>query len=350
MAAIVPTKGHAALIDFALNFVGPTGRVFVYVQGKTTEPVLPSSRAHALQDHYRAHDNVTIITDVNNTAPQNPDPLKEKEPGADTLFWNYWTYMVCQHGHVEPGDYLVASEPYGEVLARYMGCCFIPFDIERNINPARGTDVRECILEDSRYILPEFIPYLQTNIVMFGQESVGKSTIGRMLAEMYTDAIYVHEFAREYLEQTKLELNSQVMRTIAVGQAALMRTAISQKRLINIFDTDLLSTIGYHRIHQGKYGYTSYLDRMYHQFPHIVRPTYFVLPDDIPVTPDPLRYGGTERESTYEFWIHLLESYGCTYIEVPAGLDMTGKLRFIKQEIDKQRWSRFHEISSFVRE
>ena len=35
--------------------------------------------------------------------------------------------------------------------------------------------------------------------------------------------------------------------------------------------------------------------------------------DHIPFEADPLRYGGTVRESKTQFWVDLLEEFGCKY-------------------------------------
>ena len=43
---------------------------------------------------------------------------------------------------------------------------------------------------------------------------------------------------------------------------------------------------------------------------------YIVMNSGIPFTPDKLRYGGTVRESTDEFWINILKEFGRPYYRV----------------------------------
>ncbi|MEI2699203.1 MAG: hypothetical protein V9E94_13020 [Microthrixaceae bacterium] len=40
---------------------------------------------------------------------------------------------------------------------------------------------------------------------------------------------------------------------------------------------------------------------------------YILCPSDIPFEPDPLRYGGDQRESTDQYWIDLLDRFGLRY-------------------------------------
>ena len=42
--------------------------------------------------------------------------------------------------------------------------------------------------------------------------------------------------------------------------------------------------------------------------------------DQIPFEQDPLRYGGDVRESKTQFWVDLLEEFGCNYYVVTATL------------------------------
>jgi nicotinamide riboside kinase len=99
------------------------------------------------------------------------------------------------------------------------------------------------------------------------------------------------------------------MCTIAMGQYSLQKIAREQYDAPWLFqDTDLLSTIGYNRIYKGEE--IPCIDEMFNTTRSDL---YIVMNDEIPFEEDALRYGGKVRESSKQFWIDLLDEYGCDY-------------------------------------
>lgn len=305
MTALVPTVGHKALIDYALQLVGKDGYVDVIISGRSFEPVETSERIDAFAMHYRSQRiyNVYFIAHDDDNAPQNPSTVEE---------WNYWKNLIVAQN--DQYDYFVASEPYGQKMAELIGAEFMPFDIDRNIVISKGTEVRKQIDWNFNKLLPEFAKKYQKTITFFGQESCGKTT---MTKEMYLnyDSIMIHEFARPYLENmVDKSITSDKMNRIVEGQYALQKYAHTHLDCKYIFqDTDLLSTLGYYRIYNEKFG-GLVCD---HDIGSMIQETksdlYIVMNDEIPFEEDDLRYGGKERESTKQFWIDLLEEFGCNY-------------------------------------
>jgi hypothetical protein len=63
---------------------------------------------------------------------------------------------------------------------------------------------------------------------------------------------FVPEWAREYLETVGPEVTQEKMRDIVEGQYALQKTAANLYNKPFVFqDTDLYSTLGYHRLWGG---------------------------------------------------------------------------------------------------
>src|SRR5690606_31900335 len=134
------------------------------------------------------------------------------------------------------------------------------------------------------------------------------------------------EWARPYLESLQTpEVTLERMRTIAMGQHAQEAVARAQAHRDGlpfvILDTDLLSTIGYLELYFGEqqrswgsprnsdyWALRDQLDQMFDP-----ADLYLVTDDTLPFAPDPLRYGGDRRETTREYWIALLQRYGCRY-------------------------------------
>jgi nicotinamide riboside kinase len=76
---------------------------------------------------------------------------------------------------------------------------------------------------------------------------------------------------------------------------------------------------------------------------------YFVMNDEIPFEEDKLRYGGNKRETDKQFWIDLLEEYGCNYYVVKS-VYMSNQILEIEREIEKFLNNKFEKISSFMRD
>ncbi|AKF13588.1 hypothetical protein PHIN3_325 [Sinorhizobium phage phiN3] len=303
MTALVPTLGHAALIRFASDLVGPTGLVDVIVSGRSFEPVPLEWRVESLRDHFQIIGNVNFWSHDDDDAPQNPATAEE---------WAYWRKTVVEDcfGNEIKYDYFVASEPYGKKMADLIGAQFVPFDIYRQILNIKGTTVRKYLDESFHLLIPEFQARLTKRVTIFGSESCGKTS---MTSSLFDYGTCIHEFARPYLEMMDDKtITDEKMETIIRGQYALQQAAMDGARPVIIQDTDLLSTIGYYRIFGSNY-HTTPLERM---FRDTKSDLYIVMNDKIPFVPDPLRYGGDKRESDTQFWIDLLEEYNCNYYVV----------------------------------
>lgn len=111
-----------------------------------------------------------------------------------------------------------------------------------------------------------------------------------------------------------------------------MSTKVLQNKAWVFQDTDLLSTIGYHRIFGSDKRVN--LKSITDNFEFTKSDLYVVMPDDIPFEPDILRYGDGVRESKTQFWIDLLEEYGCKYVTVPSG-DHEYKARWLKDYLEE---------------
>lgn len=337
MTALLPTKGHADLIDFASAL--PNSHVYVLINGRSFEPIPTRDRLEALTSHFEEYHNITIKASNRDNAPQNPEDMPEG-------FWEWWADEINRN-FPETGNnwgYVVASEPYGLNVAHSIGAEFIPYDIDRIINPVRGTETRADIRGEWDTILLESRQQLTHNVVMFGQESVGKTTMSRAVAEKFQTAP-IMEFARPYLEAVGEELSEFKMRTITLGQASLQRTVRAHARTpINVFDTDLYSTVGYYKMWDGE------APELCTQLAKETKgDKYYVLPDDIPFEPDILRYGDGERESSTGYWVKLLEEYGLSYVRVPKGT-FEEKLEFIVSDIETDIDTKYAPIKNFNRE
>lgn len=295
-----PTTGHLQLIQFA-DLLASDG-VEVILSTQPAEP-FAYERADAIRRAVRSLNKVHV-RHIHETMEQNPEA-----PG----FWEMWKRLMTDVGATST-DYVVASEPYGKKVAALTGSQFFPYDIDRSINPVKATPIRQAPLKHFGDILPEFQPYLQTRVTIFGAESTGKTTLSRELGaalEGYT----LFEYARPYLEQTVNEITPRSMTGIWKGQAALQRQAqnLHAKPYI-VQDTDLFTTIGYWLFPHWRPMVGDCPQGLIDDAMALKSDLYVITPSNIPFEPDPLRYGGDEREGSDDYWITICKAYGLPYV------------------------------------
>ena len=290
---LVPTTGHQYLIDFASNFVE---HLHVIISTRSGEPTRFVDRIDGLE----IAPNVYLYEHADDYAPQNPTGED------DSAFWKYWANTVKSIVNKDI-DYVFASELYGAQVATSLNAEFIPVDIAREVQPVRGTSVRKNLFEQQANITAGFKQILRADVVLFGPESCGKTTLARRLAKHFYGT-YVPEWARPYLETVGANVTEHKMEMITNGQYSSERAADQIDSILTFKDTDLLTTLGFYEL----YGITKLpqLEWMISDYPNDL---YLVMNDNIPFTPDQLRYGVTKRETSTQYWIDLLEEYGRDY-------------------------------------
>jgi NadR type nicotinamide-nucleotide adenylyltransferase len=339
MTALLPTRGHQYLIDFASEYAG--GKLLVIISSRSKEPIAGEDRYKAFRKHYLHNPKVIIQLMEDDDAPQNPSG-PDDEP-----FWAYWKNVMVtyarRHGISDIRE-VYASEPYGQKLADLVGARFVPCDIARQILHISSTEVRQDTVKHFHQILPEMQQHFQTRVTIFGAESCGKTTMAKKLHTEY-DSYFVPEWAREFLETVGTEITEEKMETIYLAQYASQKATAALGGVPYIFqDTDLLSTIGYYKI----MGYMVH-PLLVQLFNETKSDLYIVMNDGIPFEKDPLRYGGDVRQSGTQFWIDLLEKYECNYYVV-QNRERDYQLGEVKFEIDRFTKDKFKPIVDFQRE
>lgn len=308
MTAMPPTKGHAYLIDFAREFLqqyGSKSILHVIVNGRKHEPITTDSRVKAFKEHFGYDDQIAFHS-VTKDVPQ--------EPAEHPDFWAIWADLILKTTTISEFDFVFASEAYGVTLAEIVGAKFVPFNIDRTIIPMKATEVRADPIKNFSHVLPAYQKQMRLKVTIFGPESVGKTTITKALSERI-DGHFIPEWCRGYLETAVTpEVTLEKMEMITRGQYAVQK---SVDKLIDkpfIFrDTDLLSTVGYYQFWNNEVP-----DLCASLCRKSLADLYILMNDQIPFTPDILRYGGDHRESDNAYWRQLLETWGCQYYEVQS--------------------------------
>ncbi|MBU1009532.1 MAG: ATP-binding protein [Bacteroidetes bacterium] len=144
-------------------------------------------------------------------------------------------------------------------------------------------------------------------IAITGPESTGKSWLAEHLAADYK-AVWVAEYAREYLNGIMLPYNIQDIEHIAVAQHMLIEAAALKATNYIFADTEALVCDIWAKF---VFGTEPESIRQLLQNQHF--DLYLLCDIDLPWEPDPLREHPDERKILFDLYKDTLEQLGCPY-------------------------------------
>lgn len=154
-----------------------------------------------------------------------------------------WAKVFSQElpGH----EILVTSEPYGEMVARFMGIRHVPFDPLRHFHPISATDIRRNPWAKWGFLPPAVRPWYAIRVSLLGTESVGKTTLAQALAEHFS-ATWVPEAARDLIADSNSFSMEDLYRVVQAHTDATLKACAGPDPLVFV-DTDASTTAGYAR-------------------------------------------------------------------------------------------------------
>lgn len=308
MTALPFTKGHEDIIRFAAAFADEARVLFTPASG---EPHI-GRRAKAIQLFCSTLTNVGAGMVIND---HSEDPNSEG-------FWDHWRYVYYQAGF-KRGDYIVGGDEYVLKLADELGGTPIYLPRGKETHKIQATTIRESPVTHFAQMSKHMQDQYRKRITIFGAESVGKTSLVNLIGTLQPGGTIYPEFARPYLEQNGAELSTQKFIDIIAGQVAQKKLSDAHPDIpVTFWDTDLLSTIGYLRLHPefDPHGSLEKAIREIIKEPGYLSDMYFILNQhDFPFEADPLRYGGDKRESLDHFWMKICDEFDVeyTYVESP---------------------------------
>jgi HTH-type transcriptional repressor of NAD biosynthesis genes len=315
-----PHQGHVFLCEFARQYCD---KLVILVCSLENEPIPGVLRYEWMKELFPDCHVVHETRDL----PQEP---KDEN---DTAFWEAWKgavrYAMQSLADERSGgrdgiggsnwtypDVVFASEHYGHRLASTVGAEFVPVDIARTTRDISGTDVRNNPFVNWDYIPHVVRPYFVKRVCLFGPESTGKSTLGRLLAQTLK-TVYCPEYGRTYTETFGHEnLTEADLFRIVQGHQASVLAAKRQANKVLIEDTDPVMTAIWSDMLLGKRdpwfdGFNDHAD------------LYLLCDVDLPWVNDGTRYfdNDADRQRFFDLCETELERRGVQYVKVTGDLD-----------------------------
>lgn len=296
-------KGHEAMIRFALSYCD-TLSVLVCCSNRETLPA--AVRQSWLEDTFRHEPRIQVL--VYQYDERLLPNTSETSASVSAVWAAQFKLLFPDH------SILVTSEPYGELVADYMGITHIPFDMQKSIFPVSATKIRANLPQTWAYLPDSVKASLVTKVVLLGTESTGKTTLTSRLAAHFNSGA-VMEAGRDIVADSNDFGISDLYLIAAEHAARINRMAIGESPLL-IIDTDIHITLSY-----GEYAFGTVLDIDRTIYESNRADLYLYLNNDVPYVQDGTRLGEEERNLLDLSHRRVLEKYGIAYEEIKGDWD-----------------------------
>jgi NadR type nicotinamide-nucleotide adenylyltransferase len=214
-----------------------------------------------------------------------------QEPKDHPDFWALWRQAIYRF-HPHPIDMVFGSEPYVLRLAEELSAQPVVIDPDRQAFPVSASKIRQNPAAMWAQIPDLVRPYYQKRVVLFGPESVGKTTLARDLAQTFKTA-WVPEYGRTYdCFHPPETWSSTDFNAIAQRHTALRQAVSLTAGPILFEDTDPLLTAVWEQMLTGRQE-----TDLLHSTP--LADLYLLLTHDVPWQDDGSRYFGDQRRDIF---------------------------------------------------
>jgi HTH-type transcriptional repressor of NAD biosynthesis genes len=225
-------SGHEAMIWFALSHCD---HLTVLICCSDKELLPGSSRKQWIDNTFAAVPNIDIVIF---------DYEEEELPSTSVTSKEVSAVWSEKFKELFP-DYslVVTSEPYGDLVAQFMGIRHIPFDPDKKLYPVSATKIRADAFGNWDY-LPESVKEdFITKVVILGTESTGKTTLTDKLSRHFQSSA-VLEAGREIIADSRSFSMEDLQQTAVVHAERIADASVGKSPLL-IIDTDIHITLSY---------------------------------------------------------------------------------------------------------
>jgi HTH-type transcriptional regulator, transcriptional repressor of NAD biosynthesis genes len=225
-------SGHEAMIRFALS---QCDFLTVLVCCSDRELMPCSQRKRWITDTFADHEKVEVVMF---------DYEEDELPSTSVSSSEVSKIWAAKFKELFP-DYtrVITSEPYGDMVAGFMGIEHIAFDPQKQLHPVSATKIRADAFSNWAF-LPESVKedYI-TKVVILGTESTGKTTLTERLSNHFNSA-FVLEAGREVISDSTSFSMDDLTRVAEVHAERIADASVGKSPLL-IIDTDIHITLSY---------------------------------------------------------------------------------------------------------
>jgi len=320
-------KGHEAMIRFALSHCDIVS-VLVCCSNRETLPA--AVRESWVAATFRDEPRVQVLV---YRYDEHLLPNTSETSAAVSAVWAKQFKQFFPDHHI-----VVTSEPYGELVADYMGITHIPFDMQKSRYPVSATKIRANLPASWAYLPDSVRASLITKVVLLGTESTGKTTLtGRLAAHFNCSAVM--EAGRDIVADSN-DFGIDDLYLIAGEHARRINGQVTGESPLLIIDTDIHITLSY-----GEHAFGKVLDIAPSVFESNKADLYLYLNNDAPYVQDGTRLGEEERNLLDQSHRRVLQRYGIPIEEIKGDWEERFEQAVILVEQLMQRkmeaWSAF---------
>ncbi|RFZ92483.1 cytidyltransferase [Mucilaginibacter conchicola] len=232
-------KGHEAMIRFALQHCDVLS---IMVCEDSREHIPGELRKSWIESTFPDHRNIEI-----KVFPYDHEVLPNSSETSASIS-EIWAAEFRKH--YPDHTLLITSEPYGELVARFMGIKHIPFDPDKQQVPVSATMIRSDTFTNWQHLPDAVKPHFALMVVILGTESTGKTTLTEQLAHHF-NCSYVLEAGRDLIpDSTRFKFDDLLL--VANEHAKRINTAVKGDSGLVIIDTDIHITASYAQFAFGK--------------------------------------------------------------------------------------------------
>ncbi len=291
-------RGHEAMIHFALSVCE---ELTVLICCSNKEPIPAVTRRAWIAATFADCDRVRVeVFEYDETQLPN---TSETDAGVSALWAAQFRQLLPDQ------QVVVTSEPYGDLVADFMGIRHIPFNMARDLVPVSASKIRTDLPAYWAYLPAAVKQSYVIKIVVLGTESTGKTTLTMKLAAHF-NANAVMEAGRDLIPDSN-HFSVQDLYRVADAHAASITKAAAGNSPLLIIDTDIHTTISY-----AAFTFNETLQINTSIFDASKAALYLYLNNDVPYYQDGTRLSEKDRNLLDVSHRRILAQYGVSYVEI----------------------------------
>ena len=204
---------------------------------------------------------------------------------------------------------LITSEPYGDLVAGFMGIKHLPFNLEKDIHHVSATAIRNNLFANWHHLPAAVKPYFVVKVVILGTESTGKTTLTEKLGGYYNCSM-VAEAGRDLIPDST-DFSFDDLLSVANEHAKKIDEAVCGDSPLVIIDTDIHITKSY-----AKFTFDIELPVNEHIYKINKADLYLYLNNDAPYYQDGTRLNKNDRDLLDQSHREVLADHQIKFVEI----------------------------------